>query len=86
MNRMLDTAAKTLRRFGFQDMAAGICKCGEGARGREERAPNGMNRVTDRCGREYLCPVERLRDPDFVSEHEKKDCFDYEVISRTKAL
>ena len=42
-----------------------------------------MSRVTDDSGNEYLCPISKLKDQNFVSEREKVNCFDYNSISRS---
>ena len=42
-----------------------------------------MHRVTDYAGNEFLCPITELKDPDFVGESEKANCFDYNVVSKT---
>ncbi len=41
-----------------------------------------MQRATDSEGQEYFCPVCSLKDPNFVSQSEKKHCFEYDIISR----
>jgi hypothetical protein len=33
-------------------------------------------KVVDRSGKEYVCPLNALRDPNNVSEEELKNCFD----------
>lgn len=45
-----------------------------------------MVRVTDSRGCEYLCPVGKLRNINFVSEREKDNCVDYSRISRHDAI
>ncbi len=48
-----------------------------------ESQQNPMQRVTDEMGNEYLCPVNRLDNKNFVSESEKIHCFDYNLIAGT---
>jgi hypothetical protein len=33
-------------------------------------------KVVDRSGKEYVCPLNALKDPNNVSEEELKNCFD----------
>ncbi len=61
---------------------------GKGAAGAAEscsRVGNGeareVRRVTDSRGDEYLCPVEAIREENFVAEQDKTACFDYNAIS-----
>lgn len=44
--------------------------------------PNEMIRVTDSRGNEYLCPIGKLKDANFVAEREKSYCHDYTEITR----
>ncbi len=37
--------------------------------------PNKFVRVTDMAGKEYICPLSALRDPESCSEEELKNCF-----------
>ncbi len=41
-----------------------------------------LERVTDPTGEEYLCPLGAIHDRNFVTEREKRNCFEYDVISR----
>lgn len=43
---------------------------------------SGLERVTDPTGEEYLCPLGAIHDQNFVSEREKRNCFEYDLISR----
>ena len=38
--------------------------------------PKTYVKVVDRGGKEYICPVSALKDPNNVTEEELKDCFD----------
>lgn len=51
---------------------------------RQDESPNRLTRVTDNEGNEYLCPVGNLRESSFVSEDEKINCYDYDVVTSTK--
>jgi hypothetical protein len=37
---------------------------------------NSYVKVVDRSGKEYVCPLNALKDPNNVSEEELKNCFD----------
>lgn len=37
--------------------------------------PNRFVRVTDMAGKEYICPLNALRDPEKCTEEELKHCF-----------
>lgn len=50
-----------------------------------EKNASGMQRVTDALGDEFLCPVDKLSDPSFVREDEKRNCVDYSLVSEHTA-
>jgi hypothetical protein len=58
---------------------------GKSAEKKPEKSASGMQRVTDALGDEYLCPVDKLGDPSFVREEEKKNCVDYSLVSEHTA-
>jgi len=51
----------------------------------ERKKSTGARRVTDATGEEYLCPVSKLSDSNFVSEEEKRNCLDYNFVSEHRA-
>jgi hypothetical protein len=53
---------------------------------KEQENSDGMLRVTDAAGEEYLCPISKLSDKNFVSEQEKANCVDYSLISEHEAI
>lgn len=79
-NEKFNELAGTVSRF-FRLFTERKSEVGEEARKSESQ--HQMSRVTDETGDEYLCPVNMLKDPNFVSEREKANCFDYDSISKT---
>jgi len=41
---------------------------------------SGTARATDEAGNEFLCPMNDLKDPDFVREAEKSNCIAYDKL------
>ncbi len=80
MNRLF---SKTLGLFEF--MVEERNKPSEKVQSRSDSGLE-MLRVTDSRGCEYLCPLNMLRDTNFVSEREKDNCVDYSLISHHAAM
>ncbi len=74
-----------LRTLGIFEFLEERKKPSEAAQSRSGKGSE-MLRVTDSRGCEYLCPVNKLKDMNFVSEREKENCADYTVISRHTAI
>ena len=84
LNKLITTTLGMMTYF-LEEITKPSGKDVEGDSGIYPQAPGQgageMIRVTDSKGDEYLCPIGALHNEHFVGEQDKKECFDYNLIS-----